>query len=101
MNTAPILTPQIANDLQAGINTIRSPLPTDPEKRDKAIAAMLELQLRKAQGLEIGRGGIKLNGWLAIVAFAAIVGLVAWKVNIPDCIRAWRCGATEVQESPE
>lgn len=101
MTTPKILTPQIANDLQAGINTIRSPLPTDSETRDKAIAAMLELQLRKAQGLEIGRGGIKLNGWLAIVAFAVIVAVLAWKVNIPDCIRAWRGGTAEVQEATE
>ena len=98
MNAPKILTPQISNDLQAGINTIRSPLPTDPEKRDKAIAAMLELQLRKAQGLEIGKGGIKLNGWLAIVAFAAIVAVLAWKVDIPDCIRAWR-GETPAAEA--
>ena len=98
MNMNPILTPQIANDIQEGINTIRSPLPTDKEKRDKAIAAGLELQLRKAQGLEIGRGGVKLNGWLSILAFAAIVAVIAWRVDIPDCIRAWRCDNAQTAE---
>lgn len=90
-----ILSKQIQDDLIAGIQTIRSEEPTDRTVRDRAIAAMLELQLRKAQSFELSRSGIKLNGWLAVVAFAAILGLLAWKIDVPDCIRAWKGQPTE------
>lgn len=93
----PLLTETISKDLEAGIETIRSPLPTDKDKRDLAIAAMLELQLKKAQGFELSRQGVKLQGWVAVVAFAIVAAALVWKLDIPDCIRAWRCQPAEVQ----
>ena len=99
MTTPQIHTPQIETDIKAGIDAIRSAQPTDPEARDKAIAAGLELQLRKAQVMEIGK--VKLTGWLSIVAFVVVVGLVAWKVDIPDCIRAWKCDKAQTVEPSE
>ena len=84
-----ILTPELKADLEAGINTIRSEEPTDKEKRDKAIAALFELQLKKAQSIEVR--GLKLQGWLSIIAFSAIVISALFAVDVPECIRAWRC----------
>lgn len=92
MSAAKILTTEIARDIQGGIDTIRSPNSTDPEKRDKALAAMFELQLRKAQAIEIGR--FKLRGRLAIIGGVIVAILFLWKVDVPSCIRAWRCSTT-------
>ena len=89
-----ILTPELKADLEAGIDTIRSTEPTDKEKRDKAIAAMLELQIKKAQGFELTRQGVKLQGWVAVLAFAIVAAVLVWKIDLPDCIRAWRCQPT-------
>jgi hypothetical protein len=88
-----LLTPELKTDLEAGIETIRADGPTDLHARDKAIAAMLELQLRKAQSIEVR--GLKLNGWVAVLAFAAIVIATVIAVDIPDCIRAWKGSQVE------
>ena len=92
-----ILTEEAKRDLEAGIETIRARTQTDQEKRDLALAAMFEVQLKKAQGFELTRQGVKLQGWVAVLAFAVVLALLAWKIDIPDCIRAWKCQPTEVQ----
>ena len=93
----PILTEEAKRDLEAGIETIRARTPTDQEKRDLALAAMFEVQLKKAQGFELSRQGVKLQGWVAVLAFAIVAAVLVWKLDIPDCIRAWKCQPAEVQ----
>jgi hypothetical protein len=83
--------------LEAGIETIRADEPTDLQARDKAIAAMLELQLRKAQSIEVLGGRLKLNGWVAVIAGASIIISALFAVDVPDCIRAWKGQTAEVQ----
>ena len=46
---------------------------------------------------ELSRQGVKLQGWVAVLAFAIVAAVLVWKLDIPDCIRAWKCQPAEVQ----
>ena len=91
----PILTAEARRDMEAGIATARSSSPTDKEVFERGLAALMEVQVRKAQGFELSRQGVKLQGWVAVLAFGVVFALLAWKIDIPDCIRAWKGGQVE------
>lgn len=93
----PILTEEAKRDLEAGIAAARSSSPTNKEVFERGLAAMMEVQVKKAQGFELSRQGIKLQGWVAVIAFAIVAAALVWKLDVPDCIRAWKCQPTEVQ----
>ena len=79
----------LKDQLEAGIEALSSSKPTTDAERDKALAALLELQLRKQQSIQIGRfRATGLVTYLVVVAAVAVV----W-MSLPyvvDIVRAWR-----------
>ena len=77
--------------LEEGVEALRSERPTTAEERDKALAALMELQLKKQQQNEIGFWKFRASGpvtWLIVIAFAFIVWVIA--PYFGGWIREWR-----------
>lgn len=77
--------------LEAGVQALRGERPTTPEERDEALAALMELQLKKQQQNEIGFWKFRASGpvtWLIVIAFAFIVWVIA--PYLGGWIHEWR-----------
>lgn len=77
--------------LEEGVEALRSERPTTAEERDKALAALMELQLKKQQQNEIGFWKFRASGpvtWLIVIAFAFIVLVIA--PYLGGWIHEWR-----------
>ena len=77
--------------LEEGVEALRSERPTTAEERDKALAALMELQLKKQQQNEIGFWKFRASGpvtWLIVIAFAFIVWVIV--PYLGGWIHEWR-----------
>ena len=81
----------LKRQLEEGVEALRSDRPTTPEERDKALAALMELQLKKQQQSEIGFWKFRASGpvtWLIVIVFAFTVWVIAPYVG--GWIHEWR-----------